>query len=232
MSVHIAAKKGEIAEKVLLPGDPMRAKFIAETFLGDHICYNEVRGMYGYTGNFRGKRISVQSTGMGIPSCSIYIEELLREYGCKTLIRVGSCGSIQEHIKVRDIILAIGASTDSNCNNLVFKWMNFAPTASFDLLRRAYEHALSGGVPVKVGNVMSSDTFYNVDHDFYQIWKKHGIMAFEMETSALYTLAARYGIESLSILTVSDHILTGESLTAEERAKTFHSMCEIALNTV
>jgi purine-nucleoside phosphorylase len=230
MSLHIGAKNGDIAETVLLPGDPLRARYIAENFLEDRACYNEVRGMYGFTGTFRGKRVSVQGTGMGIPSLSIYAEELIRDFGCRTLIRVGSCGSIQESVHIKDIILAMGACTDSSMNSIVFKGSSFAPTASFDLLRDAYDYASKNGIVVKVGTIMSTDTFYNLNKDFYEIWKRHGVLAYEMETAALYTIAARNGVRSLTILTVSDSILTGEALTAAERERIFHEMFDIALN--
>jgi len=232
MSAHIGAKHGDIAESVLLPGDPLRARYIAENFLEGIVCYNEVRGMYGFTGTFKGKRVSVQGTGMGIPSLSIYTEELIREHGCKTLIRVGSCGSIQETIKIKDIVLAMGACTDSNTNYLDFEGMSYAPIADFDLLKKAHDYASASGINVKVGNVMATDRFYNSKKSFYEIWKHHGVLAYEMETSALYTIAARNGVKALTILTVSDSILTGEALTALERERIFHEMFDIALNVV
>jgi len=230
MGIHIEVRRGNIAPTVLLPGDPLRAQYIAEHFLENCVCYNEVRCMYGYTGTFNGKLVSVQGTGMGIPSISIYVEELLRDYACKNLIRVGSCGTIQETIRLRDIILAHGASTDSNFNNITFGGSDYAPTASFELLKSAYDYSAVNEIPVKVGNVMTSDFFYNEDRNFYKIWKKYGILAYEMETAALYTISARYGAQALSILTVSDHILTGEAMTPEERERTLATMCEIALN--
>ncbi|MDQ7825744.1 MAG: purine-nucleoside phosphorylase [Candidatus Eremiobacteraeota bacterium] len=232
MSIHMAAKMGDIAPAVLLPGDPLRARYIAEHFLENAVCYNEIRSMLGYTGAYKGKRVSVQGTGMGIPSLAIYVEELLRDYGCRTLIRVGSCGTIQEGIHIRDIILVMGASTDSQINKITFKGQDYAATADFELLKRAHDYAAGRGIPVKVGNVMSTDTFYNQDKDFYEVWRKHGILAYEMESSALFTLAARYGAKSLTILTVSDSILSGEEMTAEERERTLATMCEVALNTV
>ncbi|OYT15533.1 MAG: purine-nucleoside phosphorylase [Bacteroidetes bacterium 4572_77] len=230
MSVHINAKKGDIAETILLPGDPLRAKFIAETYLENITCYNTVRGMYGYTGTYKGKRISVQGTGMGIPSISIYAYELLTEYECKNLIRVGSCGSINKEVKVRDIILASGASTNSNINNLIFENRNFAPVADFELLLKAYNTAKKLNLNVHVGNILSSDTFYDTKKEFWQPWSDYGVLAIEMEASALYTLCQRHGARGLAILTVSDSILTGESTTSEEREKTFTDMMEIALN--
>ncbi|MGV8120580.1 MAG: purine-nucleoside phosphorylase [Candidatus Xenobiia bacterium LiM19] len=232
MSAHIGAKRGDIAESVLLPGDPLRARFIAESYLENIVCYNEVRGMFGFTGTFKGKPVSIQGTGMGIPSLSIYVEELIRDHGCKTLIRVGSCGSIQENIKIRDIVLGMGACTDSSTNYLEFEGMSFAPIADFDLLKRAHDYATANGISVKVGNIMATDRFYNPEKSFYEIWKKHGVLAFEMETSALYTIAARNGVRALTILTVSDSILTGEALSALERERIFHEMFDIALNVV
>lgn len=229
MSVHIGAKQGEIAETILLPGDPLRAKYIAETFLENPTCYNEVRGMYGFTGTYKGKKISVQGTGMGLPSISIYANELIESYGVKNLIRVGTCGSIQEHVKVRDVILAIGAATNSGINKMRFKGMDFAPTASFKLLKQAYDTALSKNINVVVGNVLSSDLFYNDDTDAWKLWAKYGVLAIEMEAAALYTLGAKYGVNTLTILTVSDSIVSGEETTAEERQSTFNQMIEVAL---
>ena len=229
MSSHIGAKKGDIAGTILLPGDPMRAKFIAENFLEDIICYNEVRGMYGFTGTYKGKRISVQGTGMGMPSHSIYVNELITEYGVKNLIRVGSCGSMSEEIKIRDIILAMGACSNSKMNEIRFKGADFAPTANFDLLLKAYQAAGEKGIDVKVGNVLSSDFFYEDDPEGWKLWSKYGVLAVEMETAELYTLAARYGVNALAILTVSDSLVTGELTTSEEREQTFTDMIEIAL---
>ena len=229
MRIHIGAKKGDIAGTILLPGDPMRAKFIAENFLEDIICYNEVRGMYGFTGTYKGKRISVQGTGMGMPSHSIYVNELITEYGVKNLIRVGSCGSMSEEIKIRDIILAMGACSNSKMNEIRFKGADFAPTANFDLLLKAYQAAGEKGIDVKVGNVLSSDFFYEDDPEGWKLWSKYGVLAVEMETAELYTLAARYGVNALAILTVSDSLVTGELTTSEEREQTFTDMIEIAL---
>ncbi|WP_434577599.1 purine-nucleoside phosphorylase [Thermoanaerobacterium thermosaccharolyticum] len=230
MSIHIGAKEGEIANTVLLPGDPLRAKYIAENFLSDVKCYNEVRGMYGYTGNYKGKRVSVQGTGMGIPSISIYVNELIESYNVKNLIRIGTCGSMQPDINIRDVILAMSSSTDSAINRIRFNGMDYAPTASFKLLKKAYDAATSMGINVKVGNVLSSDTFYNDDKDSWKVWAKFGVLAVEMETAGLYTLAAKYGVNALTILTVSDSLVTGHATSAEERQKTFNDMIEIALN--
>lgn len=230
MSIHIGAKEGQIAETILLPGDPLRAKFIAENFLENAECYNEVRGMYGFTGYYKGKRVSVQGTGMGIPSISIYVNELINSYGVKNLIRIGTCGAIKEDVKVRDVILAMSACTSSSTNRLVFNGMDYAATANFELLNKAYNFAKENGMDVRVGSVLTEDTFYHDDRDFYKIWAKYGVMAVEMETAALYTLAAKYGVNALSILTVSDHVVTGEETTAAERQTTFTKMMEIALS--
>ncbi|SHK17447.1 purine-nucleoside phosphorylase [Hathewaya proteolytica DSM 3090] len=230
MSTHINAKAGAIAETVLMPGDPLRAKFIAENFLKDVECYNEVRGMYGFTGTYNGKRVSVQGTGMGIPSISIYATELIQSYGAKNLIRIGTCGCIQEHVKMKDVIIAMSASTDSNINTLRFNGMNFAPTASFDLLYKAYNSAKEKNMDVHVGNVLTSDTFYHDDPKSYEIWAKFGALALEMEVAGLYTIAAKYKVNALGILTVSDNILTHEETTAEERQTTFTNMIELALS--
>ncbi|MCM3163826.1 purine-nucleoside phosphorylase [Metabacillus litoralis] len=229
MSVHIGAKENEIAETVLLPGDPLRAKYIAETFLEDVSCYNEVRGMLGFTGTYKGERISVQGTGMGVPSISIYINELMNSYGVQNLIRVGTCGAIQKDVKVRDVILAMSASTDSQMNRLTFGGVDYAPTANFELLTKAYDTGLEKGLNLKVGNIFTADMFYN-DNAELEKWARYGILAIEMESAALYTLAAKFGRKALSVLTVSDHILTGEETTAEERQTTFNDMIVVALD--
>ncbi|ANS73446.1 purine nucleoside phosphorylase DeoD-type [Paenibacillus yonginensis] len=231
MSVHIAAKAGDVAETILLPGDPLRAKFIAETYLSDVTCYNEVRGMLGFTGTYQGKRVSVQGTGMGTPSIAIYVNELIREYGVKNLIRVGTCGGMQEHVHVRDVILAQAACTDSSMNRHVFGGYDFAPIASFELLKSAYERGVEKGLNMHVGNIFSSDMFYRDDTSVTQLLMKYGVLGVEMETTALYTLAAKYGVNALTILTVSDHLLTGEETTSEERQTTFKEMMEVALDT-
>ncbi len=232
MSVHIGAKKGDIAETVLLPGDPLRAKWIAETFLEDVVCYNTVRGMYGYTGSYKGKRVSVQGTGMGVPSISIYANELIMEYGVKNLIRVGSAGSYQEHVKVRDIVLAMASSTNSGINKIRFKGMDFAPTADFELFMKAVKTAEAKGIEVKAGNVLTSDEFYQDEFESYKHWAKFGVLAVEMETAGLYTVAAKHGVKALTILTISDSLVTGEETTSEERQSTFKEMIEIALGTL
>ncbi|ALC81322.1 purine-nucleoside phosphorylase [Bacillus gobiensis] len=230
MSVHIGAEKGQIADTVLLPGDPLRAKYIAETYLEDVICYNEVRGMLGFTGTYKGKRISVQGTGMGVPSISIYVNELIQSYDVKKLVRVGSCGAIKMDVQVRDVILAMTSSTDSQINRVAFGEIDYAPSASFELLKNAFDTAVERNVSVKVGNVFTADQFYNDDSQIEKL-AKYGVLAIEMETTALYTLAAKFNREALTILTVSDHVLTGEETTSEERQTTFNEMIEIALES-
>ncbi|WP_237274810.1 purine-nucleoside phosphorylase [Tenacibaculum ovolyticum] len=229
MSVHIAAKKGEIAETVLLPGDPMRAKWIAETFLENPICYNDVRGMLGFTGTYRGKQISVQGTGMGIPSTLIYVHELINEYGVKNLIRVGSAGSYQKEVKIRDIVIAMSASTNSGLNTIRFNGADYAATASFKLFQKALETASRKGIRLKAGNVLSSDEFYADDFESYKKWAEYGVLCVEMETNGLYTIAAKHKVNALAILTISDSLVTGEKTTANEREHTFKEMIEIAL---
>ncbi|WP_379968612.1 purine-nucleoside phosphorylase [Ectobacillus sp. sgz5001026] len=231
MSIHIGAKEGEIAETILLPGDPLRAKYIAETFLDEPTCYNEVRGMYGFTGTYKGKRVSVQGTGMGVPSISIYTNELIQSYGVKTLIRVGTCGGVHKDVHVRDVILAMTACTDSNMNHLTFPGFDYAPCASFSLLKGAYDAALNRNLNVRVGNVLTADVFYRESMDMVKKLGEYGVLAVEMETTALYTIAAKYGVQALSVLTVSDHIFTGEDTTAQERQTTFNDMITIALDT-
>ncbi len=232
MSLHIEAKKGEIAETILLPGDPLRAKFVAENFLEDTVCYNKVRNIFGYTGTYKGKRISVQGTGMGIPSISIYATELIKDYGVKNLVRIGSCGAVKPEINLRDIILAEGASTDSQTNKLVFGGADFAAIANFELLLEAYNIVKKKKMNVHVGNVLSSDIFYSDDPNFWKIWVKYGILGIDMEATALYSIAAKYGVKALTILTVSDQIVRGEATTSEERQTGFSKMIEIALETV
>lgn len=232
MSIHIAAENGEIAEKVLLPGDPLRAKFIAENLLEGSKCYNEVRGMLGYTGMYKGKKVSVQGTGMGIPSIMIYVHELINFYGAKKLIRIGTCGSISEKVNVREVILAMGASTDSAVNKIIFDGADFCPTASYWLLNKAVSAAKNENVVFHVGNVITSDMFYQEDKLYWEKWRKYGIMAAEMETAGLYSISSKFGIEALSILTVSDNILSEESTSALERQNSFMEMSKIALEIV
>lgn len=230
MSTHIGAKPGEIADAVLLPGDPLRAKFIAETYLENPVCYNEIRGMYGFTGTWKGKKISVQGTGMGQPSLSIYVNELFRFYGVQKAIRVGTAGAVSEAANLRDVVIAMSACTDSALNTNRFGGRHFAPTASFALVKRAYEAACAKGITPLVGSVTSSDMFYD-DKSSWKLWAEYGILAIEMEAAELYTLAAQFKREALAILTISDHIAKGTSTTAEERQTTFRDMMEIALET-
>lgn len=229
MSIHINANQGDIASTVLMPGDPLRAKFIAETFLENPVCYNEVRGMYGYTGFYKGKRISVQASGMGVPSISIYAHELITSYHVKNIIRIGTCGSLQEKVKIKDVVMAMAASHDSNINLQRFEGMSYAPTASFELLHKAYDVAQQLGIEVKVGNILTTDTFYHDDPAEWKRWANFGVLAVEMETVGLYTLAAKHGINALTILTVSDSLVTGEVTSAAERQTTFTQMMNIAL---
>lgn len=229
MSVHIEAQAGAIAPVVLLPGDPLRAKALAERFLQDACCHNQVRGALGYTGMYRGKRLSVQSTGMGMPSHSIYVHELVHDYGARVLIRVGTCGALQEAIGLRDIVIAMSASTDSGMIRARFGGLSFAPSADFGLLRAAWEIATRRGLRSHVGSVLTSDTFYAHDPDWWKVWARHGVLAAEMETAALYTLAASAGARALSILTVSDHVVHDQRTTAAERQSSFLEMIEVAL---
>ncbi|MGB7876497.1 MAG: purine-nucleoside phosphorylase [Anaerolineales bacterium] len=229
MSIHIGAKQGQIAPTVLLPGDPLRAKHIAESMLEDVILFNEVRGMLGYTGRYGDKRVSVMGSGMGMPSLSIYVNELIREYQVKTLIRVGTCGAFQPDLKIGDIVLAMTASTDSQMNKIRFKGMDYAPAASFELLLMAYQVAKERGIQVRVGGMFAGDSFYQDDPDWWKIWAEYGALVVEMESNALYTLAAKFKADALSILTVSDSLVTGEEATAQQREQGFTQMAEIAL---
>lgn len=229
MSIHIGARQGQIAPTVLLPGDPLRAKHIAETMLEDVICYNEVRGMLGYTGRYGDKRVSVMGSGMGIPTLSIYVNELVSEYDVKTLIRVGTCGALQPYLKIGDIVLPMTSSTDSHVNKLRFQGKDYAPAACFDLLLKAYEAAKARDARVYVGGMFSSDTFYNDDPEWWKIWAAYGALVCEMETNGLYTLAAKFKVDALSVLTVSDSLVSGESATAEQRERDFPLMAEIAM---
>ena len=231
MSIHIGAKEGDIAETVLLPGDPKRAKWIAENYLENAFCYTDIRGMLGFTGTYKGKKVSIQGTGMGIPSISIYITELMKDYGVKNLIRIGSAGSYQKDIKIRDVVIAMSTSTDSNINNRRFYGGNFSPTANFELFSLALKVAEEKNIKIKAGNVLTSDEFYNDDSDYYKKWANFGVLAVEMETAGLYTLAAKYRAKALSILTISDSLVSPEITSAEEREKTFSEMIELTLET-
>lgn len=234
MAIHNEAKIGDIADTILLPGDPQRAKYIAEKYLTDFYCYNNVRGMLGYTGYFNSKRVSIQGTGMGMPSHSIYVTELIETYGVNNLIRIGSCGAIQEEIKLMDIVITIGACTDSNMNKLRFNNCDFSPVADFSLLTKAWNTSLNQKKNVKTGTILSSDFFY--EENFYgsnfKSWKEFGVLGVDMETAALYTLAAKYRKKALSILTVSDHIIRKEALSSEQRLLSFNSMIELAFECI
>ncbi|MCK0180001.1 purine-nucleoside phosphorylase [Flavobacteriaceae bacterium S0862] len=229
-SIHIEAKVGDIAETVLLPGDPLRAKYVAETYLKDVVCYNKVRNMFGFTGYYNGKKVSVQGTGMGMGSASIYIHELINTYNAKNLIRIGTCGSIQENINLGKVVLAMSASGDSDANSLYFEGMHYAATADFDLLLKAYETAQKLKIKTHKGSVFSTNTFYDDDiPNRWEKWQKHGILGVEMESQMLFTLAKRFDVKALSILTVSDNIITGESTSSKEREQSFNDMMKIAL---
>ncbi|MGX6962069.1 MULTISPECIES: purine-nucleoside phosphorylase [Vagococcus] len=232
MSIHIEAKAGEIADKVLLPGDPLRAKYIAEKFLDNPKQYNNVRGMLGFTGTYKGVPVSVQGSGMGMPSAAIYATELIREYGVKKLIRVGTCGSIQKDVHVRDLVLAQAAATSSAIIRNDFPKHDFPQIADFNLLLKAYETAKEKGFNIHVGNVLSDDMFYKDSMDEVFRLGEHGVLGIEMEAAVLYYLAAKYHIQALALMTVSDHILTGEETTSEERQSTFDEMMIVALDTI
>ncbi len=229
MTPHISAQPGDIAETVLMPGDPMRAKWAAETFLEGPKEVNAVRGMLGYTGTWRGNRVTIHGSGMGMASLSIYANELIKTYGAKTLIRIGSTGAMQENVGMRDVILAMTASTVSTPSSTIFKELNFAPCADFNLLNAAHTAAKAKNSTVHVGGIYSSDTFYDERPDLNEQMTRHGILAVEMETAELYILAARHRCRALSVLTVSDHLLTHEALPSQERQSSFGDMVEIAL---
>ena len=229
MTVHIGAEKGDIAETVLMPGDPYRAKWAAEKFLDDARLVNEVRGMLGFTGTYKGHPVTIQGSGMGMPSLSIYTNELIKDYDVQTLIRIGSCGAMQEHIKVRDVVIAMTTTTVATPSSTIFKELNYAPCADFSLLRPAVAAAEKMDVGVHVGGIYSSDTFYDERPDLNTEMVRHGILGVEMEAAELYTLAARYGRRALAVMTVSDHLITGEMLPSDQRETSFGDMVQIAL---
>ena len=232
MSVHIGAQPGDIAERVLLPGDPMRAKWIAETFLKDPVCYTQVRGMLGFTGTWQGVPVSVQGSGMGMPSASIYTHELINEYGARSLIRIGSCGALAMDLNLGDVIAAIGSATDSNMNRVRFDGLiDYAPVADFSLLRTAADVADRRGVALRVGPILAADAFYTDRPDLYDTLADYGVLAVEMESAAIYTIAARYGAKALTILTVSDHIKRGDKMDSAQREQGFSDMVQIGLDT-
>jgi len=229
MGVHIHTEQGKIADVVLMPGDPLRAKLIAEKYLENAECYNEVRGMYGYTGTYKGKRVSVQGSGMGVPSFSIYAHELIKDYNCKTLIRIGSCGAMKNDVKVKDLVFAMGACTDSSIITNYFGNATFAPIGNFELLSKAVLTAKDMKVNYHVGNVFTSDLFYNYKENALKPYMDFGVLAVEMEVAALYMLAAQFDIKALGIMTVSDHVLTGESMPPIDRERTLDDMIKLAL---
>ncbi|MDC7226100.1 MAG: purine-nucleoside phosphorylase [Spirochaetales bacterium] len=231
MSLHIAAEKGAIADTVLMPGDPLRAKYAAEKFLENPVCYNEVRGMYGFTGTYKGKKISIQGSGMGQPSMGIYAYELMSFYEAKTIMRIGSCGAVQPEIELRDIVLAMSASTNGGNNRGIFRGMDFAPCANAELFLTASKKAEEMKLSVKAGNILSSDTFYDEDPEVWKLWAKFGVLAIEMEASMLYTLAAKMGVKALAICTVSDSIVNQTLLSSEDRERSFDEMILLALET-
>ena len=230
MSTHISAAPGEIAPHVLMPGDPLRAEWIAQTFLEDAVCYSRVRGMLGFTGRYRGHEVSVQGSGMGQPSLAIYATELFTESGVRTAVRVGSCGAVTERVNLRDVVIASGACTDSSMNRLRFHGLDYAAVADFGLLRAAADAAATHEVTTHVGLIFSGDTFYSPRPELMEPMVAHGVLAVEMEACALYTLAASFGRKALAVCTVSDHILTGEETTSAEREQTFGAMVDIALS--
>lgn len=229
MTIHIGASQGDIAETVLMPGDPYRAKWAAENFLQDAKLINEVRGMLGYTGTWNGNRVTIQGSGMGMPSLSIYANELIRDFGAKTLIRIGSCGGMQPQVKLRDVILAMSATTLGSPSQSIFRELNYAPVADWSLLQAAANSATARNIGLHVGGIYSSDTFYDERPDLNEQMVRHGILGVEMEAAELYTLAARHNCRALAVLTVSDHLGTGEALPSDQRERSFGDMVEIAL---
>jgi len=229
MTIHIGAKKGDIAETVLLPGDPYRAKWAAETFLEGAVCVNEVRGMLGFTGTWKGNRVTIQGSGMGMPSLSIYVNELINDFDAKTLIRIGSAGGMVDNVGIRDVILAMTCTTQGNPSRGIFRGLNYSPCADWSLLNAAAKAAEAQGAKTHVGGIYSSDTFYDERSDLMEQMVRHNVLAVEMEAAELYTLAARYGVRALAVLTISDHLITGEALPSEDRERSFGDMVEIAL---
>lgn len=231
-TAHIEASNGDFAKTVLMPGDPLRAKYIAENFLDDAKCVTRVRNMFGYTGTYKGKPVSVMGSGMGVPSISIYATELYKDYGVESIIRIGSCGAVRDDIKVRDIIVGMSASTDSNVNRSRMNGCDFAATADFGLLHKVVTTAEKTGKKIRVGNIFTSDLFYTPQPEMFALMEKYGILAVEMEAAGLYGVAAEYGKKALTVLTVSDHIKTGEQTTADERETTFKDMMELTLDSL
>ncbi len=229
---HINAEPGDFADVVLMPGDPLRAKYIAETFLDDAVQVCDVRNMFGFTGTYKGRKVSVMGHGMGIPSCSIYATELIKDYGVKKIIRVGSCGAVNNDIQLRDVVIGMGACTDSKVNRVRFKNHDFAAIADYHMVKAAEEAAQQRGIDVKIGNLFSADLFYSPEPDLFDVMDKYGIVGVEMEAAGIYGVAAEYGAKALAICTVSDHIKKGEQTTSEERQTTFNDMVLIALDSI
>lgn len=229
---HINAEPGDFADVVLMPGDPLRAKYIAQYFLQDVRAVCDVRNMLGFTGTYKGRRVSVMGHGMGIPSCSIYVTELIKDFGVRKIIRVGSCGAVSDDIKVRDVVIGLGACTDSKVNRIRFKDHDFAAIADYSMVKAAEKAALARGIEVKIGNLFSAELFYTPDPAMFEVMEKYGIVGVEMEAAGLYGVAAEYGAKAMAICTVSDHIKTGEQTSSEERQTTFNEMIEIALDSV
>ncbi|MDC0609330.1 purine-nucleoside phosphorylase [Vibrio sp.] len=229
---HINAEPGDFADVVLMPGDPLRAKYIAETFLEDAVQVCDVRNMYGFTGTYKGRKVSVMGHGMGIPSCSIYTTELIKDFGVKKIIRVGSCGAVNTDIKLRDVVIGMGACTDSKVNRLRFKDHDFAAIADYHMVKAAEEAAKQRGIDVKIGNLFSAELFYTPDPSMFDVMDKYGVVGVEMEAAGIYGVAAEYGAKALAICTVSDHIKTGEQTTSQERQTTFNDMVLIALDSI
>ncbi|GMG86877.1 purine-nucleoside phosphorylase [Biformimicrobium ophioploci] len=232
MSIHINAKAGDFAKTVLMPGDPLRAKFIAEEFLQDAVQVTDVRGMLGFTGTYNGKPVSVMGSGMGIPSASIYAKELITEYGVENIIRVGSCGAVGKDIKLRDVVIGMGACTDSNVNRMRFRGYDFAAIADFGLLEKAVASGRKLGVNLQVGNIYSADLFYTPEPEMFDLMEKLNVLGVEMEAAGLYGVAAEFGAKALAICTVSDHIRRGEALSSEDRQTSLREMIQVALDSV
>lgn len=226
---HINAAAGAFADRVLLPGDPLRAQYIAQNYLHNAELVTDVRNMLGYTGEYQGGRLSVMGSGMGIPSASIYCTELIAEYGVKEIVRIGSCGAVSASIKMRDVVIGVGASTDSNVNRIRFKGYDFAATADYGLLEKAVAAARALNINTHVGNIFSADLFYTPDAEMFDVLEKYNILGVEMEAAGIYGVAAEYGVKALAMCTVSDHIRTGEALSSEERQLSFDEMIRLAL---
>ncbi len=232
MTPHINANEGDFAKTVLMPGDPLRAKYIAESFLENVKQVTDVRNMLGFTGSYKGKEVSVMGSGMGIPSASIYAKELITDYGVENIIRIGSCGAVSDDINLRDVVIGMGACTDSNVNRIRFKGYDFAAIANYELLEKAVASSRSMGLSTKVGNLFSADLFYTPDADMFQVMKAYNILGVEMEAAGLYGVAAEYGAKALAICTVSDHILRGEAMSSQDRQSTLNDMIELTLNSL